>query len=570
MDMTADMDPFDIEELMPKGRSIKRVSSNDVYDATMEAMDEKAPGTSRQLRDAILEELRDEELSKEEIQQAIRLTEFVIENEESYPDVRTALIEKELADEDDLPEQFDKAYLGAMLVALQTLAREQRPTPKEPVGMASGGLASIAQELSRAGRNGDTMLAHITPDEARMLKAQGGSGTINPVTGLPEFFKKLFKKVGKAIKKVVSSPIGRIISTVGLTMLGAPMLAGFGIGVSGTAAIVSGGLTAASGGDLKDVLKSAALAYGGSEVFQALSGAPAAGTPGALPTPDPTTGLLPGEAGIQQILSGQGTGSVGAMTPAATAEAFRSGAAGAQFGISDPYIASELAGSAPSTWTPPTLWDKTKEFVTSPMGRIATGLGTSALLSAVPNKPKGPAGIETLGWSGEIPQYTAVRQRVPYQDSTSGIAATRRPGSAGRRYFTDTMYVPHATGENASAETASRIAAAQQTAAQQAQELAKPRYAAAGGLMSLAKGRYLNGTTDGMEDEVPADIDGKQPARLSHGEFVIPADVVSHLGNGNSQAGAKRLYEMMDKIRHARTGTKKQGKQINADKYLPV
>jgi hypothetical protein len=91
---------------------------------------------------------------------------------------------------------------------------------------------------------------------------------------------------------------------------------------------------------------------------------------------------------------------------------------------------------------------------------------------------------------------------------------------------------------------------------------------ASGGLASMAKGRYLGGATDGMADKIPARIGNKQEARLSHGEFVIPADVVSHLGNGNSEAGAKRLYSMMDKIRTARTGTKKQGKQINPDKFL--
>lgn len=94
------------------------------------------------------------------------------------------------------------------------------------------------------------------------------------------------------------------------------------------------------------------------------------------------------------------------------------------------------------------------------------------------------------------------------------------------------------------------------------------------GLMSLAKGgnlppRYLNGATDGMADKIPAKIGAKQPAALSHGEFVIPADVVSHLGNGNSEAGAQVLYNMMDKIRKARTGTTKQGKQINPNKFLP-
>ena len=93
--------------------------------------------------------------------------------------------------------------------------------------------------------------------------------------------------------------------------------------------------------------------------------------------------------------------------------------------------------------------------------------------------------------------------------------------------------------------------------------------AAQGGIMGMAQGKYLRGDTDGMADELNTSIDNKQPAKLSHGEFVIPADVVSHLGNGNSDAGAKKLYQMMDKIRVARTGTKKQGKQINPDKFMP-
>jgi hypothetical protein len=82
-------------------------------------------------------------------------------------------------------------------------------------------------------------------------------------------------------------------------------------------------------------------------------------------------------------------------------------------------------------------------------------------------------------------------------------------------------------------------------------------------------GRYLQGGTDGMADEIPAQIGEDQPAALSHGEFVIPADVVSHLGNGNSDAGAQKLYDMMDKIREARTGTKEQGKEINPDSFMP-
>ena len=92
---------------------------------------------------------------------------------------------------------------------------------------------------------------------------------------------------------------------------------------------------------------------------------------------------------------------------------------------------------------------------------------------------------------------------------------------------------------------------------------------AQGGLASLGgQGYYLGGATDGMADKVPATIDGAEPARLSDGEFVIPADVVGHLGNGNSDAGAKNLYAMMDRIREDRTGTTRQGTQINPNKYL--
>jgi hypothetical protein len=97
---------------------------------------------------------------------------------------------------------------------------------------------------------------------------------------------------------------------------------------------------------------------------------------------------------------------------------------------------------------------------------------------------------------------------------------------------------------------------------------------AAGGLADLGGysdgGRMLKGPGDGMSDSIPATINQKQPARLANEEFVIPADVVSHLGNGSSDAGAKQLYKMMDKVRAARTGTKKQGKEINPDKYLPA
>ena len=89
-----------------------------------------------------------------------------------------------------------------------------------------------------------------------------------------------------------------------------------------------------------------------------------------------------------------------------------------------------------------------------------------------------------------------------------------------------------------------------------------------GGYAAGGNPRLLKGPGDGMSDNIPATIGGKQPARLADGEFVVPADVVSHLGNGSTDAGAKHLYDMMNRVRKARTGNKKQGKQIKPEKYL--
>ena len=195
----------------------------------------------------------------------------------------------------------------------------------------------------------------------------------------------------------------------------------------------------------------------------------------------------------------------------------------------------------------------------------------------------------------------------------------RHPGSGGRRYFTDIEYTPTGRdmGDTGGIDTQG-IAAARARQDQQASDLLRrnlsnlareerarpsgslPAMAgpmptdnyvpppeptddpvgqlppdqdgsfARGGIAALKKGKYLDGDTDGMADEVPATINGKQPAALSDGEFVIPADVVSHLGNGNSDAGAKILEQMMARVRKERTGNKEQGKEIKARKMLPA
>jgi hypothetical protein len=196
--------------------------------------------------------------------------------------------------------------------------------------------------------------------------------------------------------------------------------------------------------------------------------------------------------------------------------------------------------------------------------------------------------ITPTGYQGGIPSYTGVREQVT---PTLGL----RAGEGGQRYFTDMKYATDAGLPAAQAATAAQATALTTRNATRPVTPAAPVnsdpnsdkffgrtpapvvQAAEGGLMGYAKGgvptkpqgTYLSGDTDGMADQIKATIDGQQPARLAHGEFVIPADVVSHLGNGNSDAGAKQLYKMMDRIRMARTGTKQQGKEIDPNNFAP-
>jgi hypothetical protein len=224
-----------------------------------------------------------------------------------------------------------------------------------------------------------------------------------------------------------------------------------------------------------------------------------------------------------------------------------------------------------------------------------------------------------------IPNYSFVRGAVP-----GTYNPERRPGSRGQRYFTDYAYTPR--GSEAGAQQAFAAQAAQLQSANAGNMMPYPgpvtppaptgmtmgnagsgpasgvintspvpqqqglsnftsqyKY---GGIAALAgggpasaynrryngysaggkpanPGYYLGGSTDGMADKIPARIDNQQEARLSDGEFVVPADVVSHLGNGNSNAGAKNLYNMMDRVRKARTGNTKQGTEINPNKFIP-
>ena len=199
------------------------------------------------------------------------------------------------------------------------------------------------------------------------------------------------------------------------------------------------------------------------------------------------------------------------------------------------------------------------KFLTSDVGSSLSGIAGSLLLNKFAPGFMSPQSQPT-GYQGEIPRYAAIRERVPMPTQ---MDTDRRPGSGGRRYFSDTIFAKQPKTEPMSIE------AARKKAQEQAQGIASAQMAQ-GGILAMSKGRYLSGSTDGMADEVPARIDSGQEARLRDGEFVIPADVVSHLGNGNSEAGAKVLHGMMNRVRKERTGNEKQGKEIKPERMLPA
>jgi hypothetical protein len=166
------------------------------------------------------------------------------------------------------------------------------------------------------------------------------------------------------------------------------------------------------------------------------------------------------------------------------------------------------------------------------------------LLALMAMMNKGGGGSST-GSGGTIPSLSADRKQLPYGPA-SGTKA--RPGAGGVNYFSPTTYTPKAAGGG--------------------------MMYGGGGISDLGSysdgGRLLKGPGDGVSDSIPATIGGKQPARLATGEFVVPARVVSELGNGSTEAGAQKLYAMMDRVQKARRKTKNVAADTKAHKYLPA
>lgn len=202
-------------------------------------------------------------------------------------------------------------------------------------------------------------------------------------------------------------------------------------------------------------------------------------------------------------------------------------------------------------------------------GQLAGLGGIGSLL----NKLLGSSGSGGFaGYKGGIPQYTATRTMneipktvsVPITEANPTGIAARRPGSGGISYFTPMTYTavpPPAAPAETTVTTEPTVKAA-------------GGGMMSGGISSLGGysdgGQLLRGPGDGVSDDIPATIGRKQPARLADGEFVIPARIVSELGNGSTDAGARKLYAMMDRIKKTRAKAKNIAANTKADKHLPA
>lgn len=470
------------------------------------------------------------------------------------------------------------------------------------------GLKSLAQELQSKGRDGDTILAHINPQEAGILKALGGSGTINPHTGLPEFrfWKSVanvvaapFRAVNEVVKAipVIGPAIDRglvgldkaVGSTIpgGWNTLAQTALAFTPIGLPAKVGLAALGGSGAFGREgkfnLQRALMSGAMAYGMNQLTAGLQNAGTTST--ALSSAD----VVPMDALSDVTGSAVGSGGVNA----ATGE-IGSGLAGNQFNLPvgdigalppppPPSIGSEIMSGNIGN-----VVDRGVASVQNTLGSMSmpsmpsmSDLGTTGTnLSAAGEGFKNLTGFGPEGFSGIGEAATKFAAPVTTKGMAAlGIGAMGLSALDEQQKMLDEQY---ASGNIAQAEYDAGTARINESRARSEQAMRDNPYKFyAGGDVEFSEGdqvmgyaaggmppRFLSGGGDGMSDSIKANINGTQPARLADGEFVIPADVVSHLGNGSSKAGAKQLYSMMDRVRQARVGTKKQGKQINSRKLM--
>ena len=400
-------------------------------------------------------------------------------------------------------------------------------------------LQIAAQHLAAQGRGPDTTLVHMTPGEVKSLQAiamaHGGSLTINPKTGLPEagFLSSLLPMIA-----------GAALTATGV---GAPM-----------AALLVGGGTGLATGNLKKGLMAGLGAFGGANIGQGL------------------TALGTQELGTQAALSG---GSAAEAVSAAQASPFSTMGKGFQTMFGGGQTAAGASGFGAGI-----------DAMGGLKGVLQTGGALAApMLMGADSKYTAPTPKATTPYPEQ--QFNPGQIMPAPQADVPAYADMGRNFSTERTYFnpsfspmaTPTTQMPFMAASGGTVEDMSNANAySMQMARGGVSDLGVDMTTgqermAAGGLSHLGDysdgGRLLRGPGDGVSDSIPATIGNKQPARLADGEFVVPARIVSELGNGSTEAGARKLYAMMDRVQKVRgqtVGKGKVAKNSRADKYLPA
>jgi len=461
---------------------------------------------------------------------------------------------------------------------------------------------STAQGIASLGRYGDDLIVHMNQEEVQGLQAlakqHGTSLTINPKTGMPEAF-----KLGKVFKAVLPIAAGFALGPGGFGLGESIFGAGsFMSSALGTGLLV-GGATAALTGNLGQGLMAGLGAYGGHGLSDVWSKMGSAATT-AAPTASTNMGLIAKETGAPLVgapnnfTSLGSTGTLSGVPLDPVASFTKPMAFDATYGASTIAPSGSAAGSsfikegvnlgntanAGLTASPPKtgitgLYDrftdaggKASQLYMPAAGAALAGVEPSDFYedTITPQEKQSyeQTGVDAMG----RPTYGYVKASGfnPYRTLNLGGPSPLNLGAPTKSYATggtiqsggirDIYGTPDNQPTISPGLSGFGLGRLNNLAGEQALDKAKT--------LGYARGGYLDGAGDGMSDSIPATIEGKQPARLADGEFVIPADVVSHLGNGSSKAGSKRLYAMMQKVRKARTGNSKQGKQINPNKYL--
>jgi len=439
---------------LPQGEQAPppQMSLNESYDAVQQGLQNASPDASMAVNQTLdkLAPMMDQ-LDDKTLDMLLQLIQYLMDHEKEYPQLIAQLAQKGAFPEGTFPEQYDPQFLSTfgMMIMHAQQARNKSPEPSPemtpPATMARGGIAEAARTVARQGRGQDSMLAHITPREASILRSHGGMGTMNPNTGLPEFgffdfVGDFFKGVGDAIgnvvkgvvnvvKDVVSSPIGKILGTVALATFlgpGAFGISGLGLGALATPR-ASAGITRLGGGDLKDALISGATAYFGapggvvSDFVGSFGGVMANGAVNAAVSSGLVgtgAGLLQGKSLADSVKNGLVAGAIGggmAALPSLTSEGVSLKEPGAvpNAQANGPTDASMIAKTgvqpAPDTSSLMTPTTPPPEAVSSPVnpmnpGNITTLPPSDLIAKADPNfveALKGP----TPGPSSLPPQY---------------------------------------------------------------------------------------------------------------------------------------------------------------------